>query len=315
MDKLEIVEKLNPIVSKPNFCGFGVYLLTKSEPRLKILKLSRNGLQPSLKAKMIECIKEKYISKEVSYVGSEYMIDNQEKYYVVEQTNEYKPFDIASWEMEDFKEDHLNDFMGFMFQFRYDQQEVWGYQKKRSITLSNRKNMNVIAKLLKFEDGYKFEEQREKIMSFVQAIDILVIDGVMITKDIGLLERSFDFQNFIREKALEAAKNVEDSKLFFGMDKLYKYLSSDAKSHKPYCKKMMKTLDSPILQMASSELFSKVATLPRWKDKFRNPVDGKIPIETNREIESMIDLLIERFTVSEVSGQEYDTDVKKKAEP
>ena len=28
----------------------------------------------------------------------------------------------------------------------------------------------------------------------------------------------------------------------------------------------------------------------------------------------MIDLLIERFTVSEVSGQEYDTEVKKKAE-
>ncbi len=28
----------------------------------------------------------------------------------------------------------------------------------------------------------------------------------------------------------------------------------------------------------------------------------------------MIDLITERFTVSEVSGQEYDTEVKKKAE-
>lgn len=28
----------------------------------------------------------------------------------------------------------------------------------------------------------------------------------------------------------------------------------------------------------------------------------------------MIDLLIERFTVSQVTGQEYDTEVKKKAE-
>ena len=46
---------------------------------------------------------------------------------------------------------------------------------------------------------------------------------------------------------------------------------------------------------------------------FRDPVDGAIPIDSVKEIETMIDLLAERFTISPVSEQEYDTEVKKKA--
>lgn len=48
--------------------------------------------------------------------------------------------------------------------------------------------------------------------------------------------------------------------------------------------------------------------------RIKKPVDGRIPIETKDDIEAMIDLLIERFTKSEVSGQEYDTIVKRKVE-
>lgn len=79
-------------------------------------------------------------------------------------------------------------------------------------------------------------------------------------------------------------------------------------------KKILKALDSPVLQMSSHDLFEKLSSLPRWKGKFRDPIDGVIPIGTNKEIELMIDLLIERFTISAVTGQEYDTEVKRKAD-
>lgn len=172
----------------------------------------------------------------------------------------------------------------------------------------------MLARLKHYDDGWVFEEQNEKIINFPHVIDILLIDGVIITADIGLLERSFDFQSFIHQKAKEAAEYVAVTQLFSGMDKLDEYLSSNAKSHKPFRKKMLKALDSPVLSMRSDDLWTKISSLPRWKGKFKAPVDGSIPIETNKEIEAMIDLLIERFTVSEVSGQEYDTEVKKKAE-
>lgn len=314
MDRAEIIEKLKPIVEKPDSCGFEAYLVSRSEPRLKKLKLSMQELHSSLKADITRIIEERYLAEDAVYSGAENVGDNQFKFYVLEQTDEYKPFDVESWTEEEFKEEQIDEFMGFFFVFRYDQQRVWCYQNRRSITVTNRRKSSMLARLKHYDDGWVFEEQNEKVINFPHVIDILLVDGVIITADIGLLERSFDFQSFIHQKAKEAAECVAATQLFSGMDKLDEYLSSNAKSHKPFRKKMLKALDSPVLSMRSDDLWTKISTLPRWKGKFKAPVDGSIPIETNKEIEAMIDLLIERFTVSEVSGQEYDTEVKKKAE-
>lgn len=314
MDKPEIVGKLKPILERPDSCGFEVFLITKTEPRLKKLNLSVVDLQVNLKRDISAVIKERYLADDAIYTGAENVADNQIKFYVVKQNSEYKPFDVNEWTSEEFKEEQLNEFMGFFFHFRYDQQDVWCYQNRRSTTVTNRRKSSLLARIKQYDGGWIFEEQTEKIVNFAHAVDILVLDGNLITSDIGLLERSFDFQVFIHHKAKEAAECVSKTKLFSGMDKLNDYLASDAKSHKPYRKKIMKALDSPVLQMTSEALVEKVMTLPRWKGKFRDPINGAIPIDSVKEIESMIDLLAERFTVSPVSGQEYDTEVKKKAE-
>lgn len=314
MDKAEIVRKLKPIIERPDTCGFEAFLAARSQPRLKKLNLSITDLQLNLKRDISAVIQDRYLADDTVYTGAENVADNQLKFYIVEQNEDYKPFDVDSWTKEDFKEEQLDDFMGFFFHFRYERQDVWCFQNRRSTTVTNRKKSNLMARLKHYDAGWIFEEQNEKIVNFAHAIDILVLDGNLITSDVGLLERSFDFRLFIHKKAREAAEKVAETQLFSGMDKLNEYLSSDAKSHKPYRKKIMKALDSPVLQMTPDALIEKVTTLPRWKGKFRDPVDGAIPIDSVKEIETMIDLLAERFTVSPVSGQEYDTEVKKKAE-
>lgn len=314
MEKEEIVKKLQPIIDDLGKCGFEVYLVSRTEPKLKKLQLSKEGLHKNLKADIANVIKEQYIIDEAIYAGAECISDNQVKFYVIEQNEQYNPFDVDSWTKEDFKEEQLDDFKGLFFVFRYGEQYIWCYQNRRSGTVANRKNSNCFARIMKYDNGIIFEEQTEKIVKFEHAIDLIVVDETIITSNIGLLERSFDFQIFVQQKSKEAAATVESSQLFTGMDKLNDYLASDVKSHKSYRKKMMKVVDSPVLKMKTADLWSKISTLPRWKGKFKEPVDGKIPIESVKEIESMIDILIERFTVSEVSGQEYDTEVKKKAE-
>lgn len=113
------------------------------------------------------------------------------------------------------------------------------------------------------ESGVILEEQKERIVNFSHVVDLVIIDSIVITDNIGLLERSFDFQSFISRKAIAAANSVAETKLFSGLDKLNDYLVSDAKSHIPYRKKMMKVLGSPILQMSAEDLFEKIYTLPR----------------------------------------------------
>ena len=314
MNKDVIVNKLKPIVEQPKSCGFEAYLLAKTEPRLKKLNLSRNGLHEDLKMDLIDIIQDRFLSKDAIFAREEDLGDNQAKFYVIEQVEAYRPFDINSWKVDDFAEKNLDDFMGFLFCFRYGHQDIWCYQNKRNTTITNHRKTNTLARILRYDNGLLFENQNDNIVSFAHVIDIIILDNNLITSDIGLLERSFDLQTFIQNKARIAAKSVAESNLFSGMDKLNQYLLSDSKSHKPYRKKMMKALDSPVLQMTTIDLYSKLSTLSRWKDKFRCPVDGRIPIESVKEVESMIDLLIERFTVSEVTGQEYDTEVKKKAE-
>lgn len=314
MERPEIVKKLKPIIEKPDACGFEVYLVTKTEPRLKKLNLSVEDLQVNLKNDISAVIRERYLDDDVIYTGAENVADNQVKFYVIQQNSEYKPFDVNIWTSEEFKEEQLNEFMGFIFHFRYDRQDIWCYQNRRSTTVTNRRRSNLLARIKRYDRGWIFEEQIEKIVSFAHAIDILILDGNLITSDVRLLERSFDFQIFIHQKAKEAVERIAETQLFSGMDKLGEYLASDAKSHNSYRKKVIKALDSPVLKMSSDALIEKVTTLPRWKGKFKDPVDGVIPITSVKEIEALIDLLAERFTVSPVSGQEYDTEVKKKAE-
>ena len=52
--------------------------------------------------------------------------------------------------------------------------------------------------------------------------------------------------------------------------------------------------------------------LVTWKDAF-NFVNGKIEINTYKDVELLIDLFDERYTKSIITGAEYDTDVKKLA--
>ena len=56
--------------------------------------------------------------------------------------------------------------------------------------------------------------------------------------------------------------------------------------------------------------------LSRWKDKFSiNKETNQIVLKTYIEVESLIDLFDERYTRSDVTDTEYDTDVKTVAEP
>ena len=180
--------------------------------------------------------------------------------------------------------------------------------------MPNRKNTGIFARLKHFDDGVIFEEQTDNPVKIEHAIDILIIDNQIITSDIKLLERSFDFLDYIKEKSQTVVRNVLSTGYFNDNGKMVEYLSRSGGREKRYHKRMMRAIDSPVLNMSAETLFEKIHTVDRWKGKFKEPVDGKIPIDTFKDVENLIDLLDERFTKSEITGQEYDTDVKKKAE-
>ena len=312
MDETQIRDILNKIVDEPKKCGFMAYMLVKKEPRLKIMNLDMNDFRIHLKSSIISVLKDKFLSDEAKYSSSDDIADNQNKFYLFKQDDNYRPFPVTIWKEEPFSEEHLSELEGFIFVFRYDNQEVWCYQRKRSITVPNRRKTGVIARLINSEHGIVFEEQNDNFVKIEHAIDILIINDTLITDNIKLLERSFDLIHFISERAKTVVERIKNSGFFDDDGIINKYIERKGSREKTYLNKMLGVSDSAVLSMTASNLLKKLKSIKRWKGKFKTPVDGKIPIKTISDVENLIDLLSEKFTRSEISGQEYETDVKKK---
>ena len=77
----------------------------------------------------------------------------------------------------------------------------------------------------------------------------------------------------------------------------------------------MRIADSKVLDITKEKLMEKVHTLERWRGVFEEDDNGVIVLNTFGQVENLIDLLDERYTRSDVTDQEYDTDVKQIAAP
>ena len=61
--------------------------------------------------------------------------------------------------------------------------------------------------------------------------------------------------------------------------------------------------------MPLDKLMENIHKSKRWNGKIQEQ-NGKFVLGTYVQVELMIDLLDERYTVSEITGEEYDTAVK-----
>ena len=154
-----------------------------------------------------------------------------------------------------------------------------------------------------------------------QKIDLLVlmsehtinepILGEIITDEIKLMERHFGLESFVRASARRAAGAITTVGLVRNVDKLQEYVQ---RPNKKYAKKMMQIHKFPVATMSKAGLVERLYSVDRWKDVFDIQED-QVNLRNYTDVENIIDLFTERYTISEVTGQEYDTEVKNKAEP
>ena len=170
-----------------------------------------------------------------------------------------------------------------------------------------------MARLMKFENKIVFSEQRESLLTIAKKIDILILDNYLITSNTTLLQRCFGFQDYIYQSAQQTVQCIVQKNLVENIDKLFEYIG---RGKTRYAKKMMRISTSKVFDLTKEQLINKLNTLPRWQGKFRvNQGTNQIVLNTYGEVEKLIDLFDERYTRSEVTDTEYDTDVKTVAQP
>ena len=303
------------------FHSTAAYIVAKTEPRLRKMildegKINSSNYKHMVRDAILNVLSEKYLNDEVEFVSGENIADNQRKYYMIPQSEKYRPFDylkLQGPDIPEFKFDQIDDAAGIIFWFRIEENEFWVYQHLWSIMVPNKKKMNLLSRLQKYENHDYFIEQKEPLITIACKADVLIMQGCIITSNIGLMQKSFGFRDFIVATADKSVERVRDKALVANPEKLEEYINR-GKTNK-YAKKMMRIANSKVLDLSKEKLMERVHTLERWKDKFEENQDGLIILNTFQQVEDLIDLLDERYTRSDVTNQEYDTEVKAVAKP
>lgn len=321
MPEEQIREMLNDYYVNPTQCGFEAFVVSKASPKLKRMSLSEEENQDGenfrtiLKEMFFNIINEQYLSEEVEYADGRQLADNQHKHLIFEQGENFYPFRYLSdeTEIEEFITDELADVTGLAFSIRKGDSTIWLYQHLWSIMVPNKKKTNLMARLMQFENQIVFSEQKESLLTISKKIDILIINNYLITQNITLLQKNFGFQDYIYQSAQQAVNSIVEKNLVINVDKLTEYIS---RGKSKYAKKMMRIGASRVLDLTLEQLLDKINTLTRWQGKFNvNQETNQITLNTYKEVETLIDLFDERYTRSDVTNTEYDTDVKSVAQP
>jgi len=313
---LEIKTLISEITATPKMCGFEVYVITKSEPRLKKMGFVENGadnLRQKLKESILKILSEKYNAADADYVSADRIADEQRKFYIISTSEHYDPLSVLKTTPGVFSKNDIGDATGIAFSVRHGEKYLWAYQHLWSIMVPNKTKKNWMARLVSGTQGDVFEEMTDPILTFAEKIDLLVINDYIIASDYKLLQNSFGFQDYIRIRADKTIGAVEAKGIVANVDKLRDYVQRGNGKPK-YAKKMMRITDSKVLKMESGKLWENIHKSTRWNGKIKEE-DGKFVLDTYAQVEDLIDLLDERYTRSDITDTEYDTDVKQVAEP
>lgn len=214
--------------------AFEVFILMKGDRKLKKFVLyegapeNRNNTEINFKKKLqiaiADVIKGKYGIENAEYDLVENVADNQNKFYVIPQTDEYKPFDVlgaSSAVNESYCVSEREAAEGIFFRYEREGKVLWAFQYFWPNAIPNRKGTGF--HIIPQDDV--FVELKKPILAVTQKVDLLVIDDQIVTNDIGLLQTHYDFQRYVRTTATHIVSEITTLDFVSNMDKVTEYIS------------------------------------------------------------------------------------------
>lgn len=313
--------------------GFEMFVLSREEPVMRHFRLDdkkrktedENGIitYTSFKERVRDDIKNAILRKfigitpeereKIHYDDGTNIADDQHTIYVFHQSDDYKPFACLELPADlygSFSMRERQDIAGFFFRFGRGEKVLWAYQHLWNMAIPNRKKNSFLTKICTYEEGEVFEEMKDPLLAIAKKVDILVVGDAFITDNLDLLQRSFAFERYIDAVANATVDAMDRVHLVKNIGKVSDYVG---RSNSRYKRKIMRISHSKVLQHSKEEIMKNISVSERWKDVFRIE-NGEIILDTFADVENVIDLFDERFTRSEITNEEYDTEVKKPAE-
>ncbi|MDD3415672.1 MAG: DUF4868 domain-containing protein [Lachnospiraceae bacterium] len=311
MNKEQLTESISSILHTGKTHGLEVYTCISGNEGRKLKKfVITDQLKRVLMDSLDELIEKNFYSDEVELEDVANIADNKKSLYNIQLTPEYNPFAfLDDWKSvnEQYSEDDKNLLMGFFFKMNYNNKYIWAYQQVYPMSMV-KKSKNVLAVIGK---NNVYDVLQSDLVPIANRIDLMIIDGNVITSNIKLMQNKFKFEKFVRNEAKETIDYIIDMHLLSNTDKLVSYTTKDKLTN---AKKLMKAKKSPILKMDRSELLEGIKKHSRYSYMI-GIENGEIITNTEKEISSFIKLLNDDIVKSELSQIEYDSTSKKELEP
>lgn len=307
---------------KDNEFGFDVFIKMKNdEAAIKRFLFYEEQVERETSFKrriqnsIVESIQTMFLDETAEYTMVENIANNQNKFYIIQQDETYKPFEILNTpeeEITNFTMEESAEADAILFRFRRGEESFWAYQQIAPAAIPNKKKQNFLIKILSTEHTDQFVEMSDQLFTITRKVNLLIIGDKIITKDISLMQRHFGFEDFIRTSARKAVSDISNIHIVANDDKLTDYIE---RTSTKYSKKMMRIKNYHVIEKSADELIEKLNNVERWKGVFDIQGGNKINLRTYKDVENLIDLFDERYTFSLITNDEFDTDVKELAEP
>ena len=126
-----------------------------------------------------------------------------------------------------------------------------------------------------------------------------------------LLQRSFAFENYIREGAKKTIGIIEKLGIVHGLEK---FLAFESKQKLTNAKKLLKARNSSVLTMDRQTLLDRLKAHSRYSVMFVFE-DDHVVIKSQKDVAAFIKMLNDDIVRSDLTGQEYDSPSKSALKP
>lgn len=285
-------------------CGLNIYACLKESTGIAMRKLLINSaLREKTLAVLNAIVEHQYFDNDVQLDSADSIADERKVLYEIKQDDNYRPYafleEYNSKEIRSFGEKDINGLIGFAFRVNLNSKFIWLYQQVYQLRLI--KHIKGVCAILSTDSTYVPLDR--PVIKFDERIDVLIIGKSIITSNIGLLQRTFGFEKYIRSEAQKAIEKIDELGIVSDTTKIVDF---EGKSSLTNAKKLLKAKNSPVLEMKRSELIAGLQKHPRYKDKFRFE-NGKIVISSQKDVGELVKMLNDSIVKSELTGREYDS--------
>ena len=224
--------------------------------------------------------------------------DNTNSIYKLDAST-FNPFDFFKETEEKFGKNDIPD--GFAIVVGFDTKKMWIYQNIYQTAIIKSKNKVSIT-----YDNNSYCVLNHDLISFEKRIDAIKIDDTYLISNYKIIEKKFNYKELINNISNEVIKLIKDLNIVENVEKIQQCAGVDKIT---FAKKLMKAKDSPVFKVEKNQLIENAKKSASYSKLIKN---NEFIIDNITKANIFVKMLNDQLLRSELTGEVYDAQVKKK---